>query len=230
MFIQEQPKCIFIAVPKTASIAIHRMLETSFARKIPHGPSQKYHQSASKCLQELGEENWREYFSFGFVRNPYSRFYSLYRDFSSSVRRERGEGTASGSFESFCEGFLESNFCENIHFQPQHHFLCHQGSIAVDRVGHFETLEQDLKSISQQLKTPFAPLTSVTVISAWTHYAESVPILKRCKAKIRELARTKTGDEWKQAYSNKPALVELVCKHYAKDFEMFNYSIEINNN
>jgi hypothetical protein len=227
MFIHEQPNFIFIAVPKTASIAIHRMLESTFDKSVRHGTAEIFHTSAAQQKLEMGDDAWSSYYTFGVVRNPYARFYSLYRDFSSSIRQRRGEGISANSFASFCRNFGDSNLVNDIHFQPQHHFLCNNSKVCVDFVGKFESLEHDLEQIAKNLKIRFHPLPSVTVISAWTRYANDISLIRRCRAFLEESMHRKTGDNWIAHYSKDPDLQSIVQKHYKDDFEIFNYSADI---
>ena len=90
MIIDHDNKFVFVAVPKTASTAMHDALERSLGRRIPHGPEREFHATAIELADRLGER-WTQYLRIGFVRNPYERFVSAYWDFRRGRPRRAGD-------------------------------------------------------------------------------------------------------------------------------------------
>ena len=92
--------------------------------------------------QLVGEDIWREYFKFTFVRNPFDRFVSAYSDFT-QIRNLNLT-----TFKDFCKSFPDSEFSEDIHWIPQHKLLCDDETIVPDFIGRYENISDDLKKIS----------------------------------------------------------------------------------
>ena len=61
-------KFIFIHVPKNAGTSIHKSV----------GLDKSIHVTLKQYIKLLGKEQYESMFSFAFVRNPFSRFISLY--------------------------------------------------------------------------------------------------------------------------------------------------------
>jgi hypothetical protein len=82
MIISDKYKCIFIRIPKTGSTTVENLLIdadlsciSSDNRTPPYG-----HFGHEDVREMAGEERWKSYFKFTFVRNPYTWFLSSYSD------------------------------------------------------------------------------------------------------------------------------------------------------
>lgn len=80
MVISDKLKCIFVRVPKNASTSMEEALINEDPNCItgddnnpPYG-----HELASKVRLIAGEERWKSYFKFAFVREPKERFISSF--------------------------------------------------------------------------------------------------------------------------------------------------------
>ena len=66
-------KFIYIRVPRTASTSFTHYLTTSFPNQISDIGRQH-----SSALEVSGELNWSEFYTFGFIRNPWEWLVSVY--------------------------------------------------------------------------------------------------------------------------------------------------------
>jgi hypothetical protein len=127
-------------------------------RKLLLRPERYYHASvgfyehipAWRASTYLGEEIWNSYFKFAFDRNPWDRQVSWYLYKTKSKR-------ARPSFERFMKG--------RGAFLGNHKLYTIDGTLAVDFVGRYENLEDDLAralknvGIDQRLKVPRTNVT-----------------------------------------------------------------------
>ncbi|MEM7695943.1 MAG: sulfotransferase family 2 domain-containing protein [Pseudomonadota bacterium] len=100
MRLSHQRKFIFLAYPRTASRTIRTFLNPiSDVKGIaaqdvsPENPFYVHidASNAGKALERAGHR-WADYYSFAFVRHPYTRVQSLYRMYLSSYVGEEGSG------------------------------------------------------------------------------------------------------------------------------------------
>ena len=163
MIVSFENKFIFVAVPKTASQAIRSALRIIIAesdweqcaykeqRRIPIGPVSAIghgHIAFSEILPFLLPGMKKEFFSFGFVRNPYDRFVSACTYFEKIQSAPEG-----GRCEIMKRVILG---CENsdheVHFRPQHTFLTDaKGEIVVSFVGRYENLLKDFSNVCAEI-------------------------------------------------------------------------------
>ena len=144
-------ECIFIQIPKTAS--------TSIAKAI--GDKGNRHKK-SIWYKRYDEKKFENYFSFGFVRNPWNRILSAF-DYL-----KRGGGNKLDvkwsskhlrdidSFSEFIKRLKIKRFRKRIlswqHFQPQWKFLCDEKhKLIVDYVGSYENIAQDIKKVENKI-------------------------------------------------------------------------------
>lgn len=98
------------------------------------------HMSASKIRPRVDPKIWNSYFKFCFERNPWDKAVSWYY----WLTRDLHPKPSFGEFINELDAYKLSNFdVYSINNQ-----------IAVDRVGRFENLENELQEISEILKLP----------------------------------------------------------------------------
>ncbi|MCV3410004.1 sulfotransferase family protein, partial [Campylobacter sp. IFREMER_LSEM_CL1890] len=147
-------KCIFIHVPKVAGSSIERVIYQTDRWLVGHVKASDY--------VRLDRDRFENYFSFGFVRNPYDRVVSAYH----YLRNGGGNSWDANwakihlnkyfSFEDFIMDLhnekVKDEILNWIHFVPQYKFLCNeQKKILVNFVGKFENLSKDFAKILQIL-------------------------------------------------------------------------------
>ena len=162
MIVSHARRFVFFAVPKTATHTIRKALrphleegdweqQTLFGeQKLPipelaalgHG-----HISAREIEPHLTADQWRDYFKFGFVRDPFDRFVSACFFLN---RSDPG-------FESRAQSFMRQaigrqRFRARALARPQASFLTGaDGRIAVDFVGRYESLQSSFDEISSRI-------------------------------------------------------------------------------
>lgn len=132
------------------------------------------HEVEYPCPPESNRAGTRLYpglYTFAFVRNPWDRLLSCFRD---KIQGEVGDFTlfsqsgvarclqrfdafsANMSFEEFVYAVSSIPDADaDEHFRSQHTFLTNdQGEIAVDFVGRYETLEADFRYVAGRIRLP----------------------------------------------------------------------------
>lgn len=142
------------------------------------------HMPARRVRQIVGDDIWRSYFKFAFERNPWDRQVSLY------FWRYRDPETRP-SFEDFIKDPRKVRKARNWSIYSI------DGRIAVDEMGRFETLLDDLNSILQRLDLPVDP---------------ELPKLKVTR---------EAGRGYREFYTDETR--DIVGGWYAREIEAFGY-------
>jgi len=102
----------------------------------------------------------RDYFVFGFVRNPWERILSLYRYMTE--RRPRPEIDSVVSFSDFvqqaAEGVPWIRGLHSMRTQLDYFRTGDSRGVHADFVGHFEYLHQDFASVAKRIGATLGPL------------------------------------------------------------------------
>lgn len=152
MIIDHKRKFIFVAVPKTASTTIHKLLNVLENKTDPY-LQEKYHYPITSILKESPDVI--DYFKFGFCRNPWDRLYSSWLEFTQ--RKDHLTTWSSelpkefSNFEDFVLGFEKSQWSKEIHFQPSSWYLYDKDK-PLDYIGRYENFSDELKVIFKTLK------------------------------------------------------------------------------
>ncbi len=145
-------KCIFVHIPKTAGISVNKSL---FSCTIGHSTIEDY--------QYILGMDFKHYFKFAFVRNPWSRLFSAYcflkqGGITKSDKLWGAENLSNyNNFKEFVTNWLnKSNINSYYHFIPQYKFLClpHRKKLEIDFLGYFENLDADFERIKAKLSLP----------------------------------------------------------------------------
>lgn len=208
MVINDNYRFIFVHVPKAAGTSISEMLRSH------RGNNRRWlaRQTKHETLSEL-ERRWkrrapwdlllrrspRGYFRFAFVRNPWDRLSSFYCYLQE--KRPRREIAGVRSFRHFLD-LADSGepWINGLHsMRPQVDFLVNRrGELAMDYLGHFEHLREDLAEVCGLLG--FSP---------------DLPHRNRSSHSDRDY-RADYDDE----------LVQRVAKRFAVDIELFGYRFD----
>lgn len=165
-----------------------------------------------RFVQRLDEGEYRDYFKFAFVRNPWDRLVSLYFQKLSGRKNYAGpdlnppgvEGRfyTDMPFAEYIEAVCRTPDEEaNPHFRSQHLVICRRGknrTPMADFVGHFENLPQDFARVAARIGAP------------------DLQLPHRLRSKARK----------KQHYSEfyDARLRDLVAERFHEDIEIFGYS------
>ena len=135
---------IFIHIPKVAGTSICRALGNYAPRMILQ------HGTASFVRQILGENEWKRFFSFAFVRNPWERHVSWYL----YCKKEFG---VTCNFTQYIEQNITlivpvmSIDVITSGYWSQQLYVEQDGKQVVDFVGRFEHLKEDFEYVCSQL-------------------------------------------------------------------------------
>ncbi len=205
MIISHKLKCIFFAIPKTATHAIRIALRPHLDEgdeeqvglfvkkkysdpdiaKISHG-----HITCQQLKAVLEPEIWDSYYKFIFVRNPFDKLVS-YCAFMNKNNPDFHETPQAYMYNAL----MSRKTSKHILFQPQADFVNDEnGESMVDFVGQFEDLQGGYDHICKHLGIESAPL--------------------------EEVNGSKHKD-YKEYYNEE--LVEMTAAKYKVDFESFNY-------
>lgn len=187
-------KCIYVHIPKTAGVTINKLL---------YGNMGVGHFNIFDYFKFYSPKEFKSYYKFCFVRNPYDRLVSAYfflkKNGINSLDKKFNEDflTNCNSFEDFVKNYLKNDEVKNyIHFVPQYKFVTFFNILMVNRVCHFENLDVELQ----------------VVLDLFSIENFSIP----------KLNKTKREKLYNEFYNTE--MKEIVYSHYKKDFILFNYS------
>lgn len=148
-FLLNEPKCVFIHIPKTAGFSIREGIFNG-----------DYTGPVFKTIPK----NWEQYFSFTFVRNPYDRMVSAWKMFSDGMLKSRWsfnnkpplEGISFYDFLQIAiDGSIDHDSRNSIESVLRHHTLpqvhpyhCYEFA---KFIGKFENLEDDFQVIADKI-------------------------------------------------------------------------------
>lgn len=227
--ISDKHECIFVHVPKTGGQSVETVfLELNgldwstrgelLMRSNPdpaRGPVRLAHLTAREYVdcEYVGEERFKRYFKFSFVRNPWDRLVSAYRYLGLDGRQE---------FRAFVSDSLAA-----IHdhseiarvMTPQIDFLTDPaGNIVVDFVGRFETLGDDFGVVSRTL--------DLGEIALPHRNAESLTSSSRLRRWLGARRRSDKAERRPYQHYYDDELRERVAEFYSADIDRLGYSFD----
>ncbi len=175
-------KSIFIHIPKAAGKSISYAL---------YGEDPKHHKLYA--FESLDRYKYSQYFKFVFVRNPWSRLYSIYNYLiNQNNNHPYGKFYWINNFNSFEEfvltGLTDELIKKHLFLNTQHSFLIDSsGKTGVDFIGRMETINKDFEYVASKLgsinrlDTIGASTIKIDYTSIYTHkMIEKVRELYRC--------------------------------------------------
>ena len=195
--ISHENRCIYIHIPKTAGTSIEKRLGAHIdcsqrlsqdhrtIRNIQSAISPSYgkridmrsvlsfiyqrYQAHKHGVKTVTKDQFTEYFKFCFVRNPWDRAYSWYRN----VLRDTIHQTNLGIEKNISFSDFLINHADQWALMPQTDWIIdNKGNVVVDFVGKFENLESDFKLICERLYIEDATLP-VTLDSGNVSYIDA---------------------------------------------------------
>lgn len=203
-------KFVWLSIPKAAS----RSLITALYRK-PEGNFEtiEYHMSTDRLFIQYPEIN--DYFKFAFVRNPWSRIVSTYKNKifndDENVKKHiinKHKGLYTGMpFEKFIKFLLSKagqDRYSDRHWISQYKLLEKNNKIYLDYLGKMENIEDDLRNICNNIGIPELKIGNLNTRFGWD------------SSKIK-------GKEYyyRNFYNEKTK--KMVEKRYEKDINLFKY-------
>lgn len=186
-------KCIFIHIPKTAGTSVLAALGHRGVRD--HATYREF--------QAASPSRYDRYYKFGFVRDPYSRIFSLFGYLKkggnggpADVRFGEIINKENMDFYAFCK-YIKCQRLSTIHplFWPQ---VCYVvdggGNMVLDFLGKMENIDNDFQVVKNALGL---------------------------RAELPELNKTKEDRDGNNSISESSAL--LIQEMYDVDFSYFNY-------
>ena len=200
-----ETQSIFIHIPKTAGMAIAQSLYGSWIEGV-HPCAEMGHASLAKYQWILAPREFKRYFKFSFVRNPWDRVFSAYcylkqGGFNEQDQAWSKKNIGSLDFEAFVTQQLQhnSNILRGPHFIPQHCFLqsYNKKNYPLDFLGMFENLPEDFAVVKNKINP---------------------------SASLLEINKGKRVADYRDCYT--PHMVDIVAKCYADDILLLAYTFE----
>ena len=139
-------KTVFMHVERTGGVSLRVHLEKYESKLERLGDTKHYTVEETK---KIVGEYWEDYFTFGFVRNPYERLVSWYH----ACKQNPTWNNSLATHIKQCETFDDLIKCPHLKILiPQWDKV--EGC---DFIGRYENYEHDFKKICQQLKIPYTP-------------------------------------------------------------------------
>jgi hypothetical protein len=228
-------RCIFVHVPKTGGWSVDSFFLEHFGmgweandlllvgknEDSARGPRNLMHLKASEYLScgHVTQDQFREYFKFAFVRNPWDRAVSEYKfrdyprkfDFKTFLFKHCAKSEAT-------EG---ENRDMRVHRTPQYQFLYdEEGNSLVDFIGRYERLASDFATVAERLNLggKELPHYNRSIDLRWTPTA--VMLWLKDPAGMYRLRRN-LHHHYTEYYDDESR--ELIARFYRRDIELFGY-------
>ena len=228
-------KCIFVHIPKVAGQSIETALRSVASgvdgtradmglrkrNRGEPGPERLAHLTSLEYskLGFVSSEDFRDYYKFAFVRNPWDRAHSMYRHFGLDKHL---------TFEYFLEYVLKREMWREKYWfvRPQCDFVLDaHGGLCIDFVGRFETLEEDFQHIAGILELKIDSLPHVNRAD-FQPRGQRLRALRRYPRIFRHwrgMFHPRAGDGQRQFSAEAMGIIEEL---YQCDMERFGYSPE----
>ena len=168
-----------------------RVYKKLFPEKFRLPPGVDHHSTALQLRNLLPPKIFETYYKFGFVRNPLDWLVSLYGYILRAPNHKQHELVSRmGSYEAYLHWIIRSS-----DFKHQKDFFYEGETCLVDRIGRYESLNQDFQEIAEQ--------TGIFI-------------------DLPHLNPSRSSRDFLQFYT--PETVELVWHAFQEDFRIFGYT------
>ena len=164
-------RAVYIDIAKVASSSIKTYIAAVLELDNLSGNPHEIVFSKPSQLASTGAQLFPQQYSFTFVRNPWDRLVSCYRDKicgevgGFTQLADNGVAHCLAGFPEFQAAMSFTDFVQAIasitdvradeHFRSQADYVTNaEGSLAVDFVGRYETLAEDLDQVARHLRLP----------------------------------------------------------------------------
>lgn len=166
MIISYENRYIFIAVPKTGTTSIQKLLLESDPTARNYGieiNGRHYsfgeHDTALQIKSELGDL-YSEFRTFGFIRHPYSRIVSSYFFYEQGGKRldKRNKKRILRELRFLTAKVLPIKIWSVLYpyKSNKEYFIDRDGNVIVDNIGIFENLDKDFLKIADKIGIPIS--------------------------------------------------------------------------
>lgn len=151
-------------------MSMRKALEEQYGKENIIYPAEHY--SIGKAWKEIRcRKIQREMWSFGFVRNPWARAWSIYQGLRNWKWHKEHIGE-SDTFEHWVRHYLAKRINEEraktSAYFDQYHFVSNGKGVAVDFIGRFESIEADWPKVCREIGIDTAlPLINVSPQRNW---------------------------------------------------------------
>lgn len=146
MIISHELKFIFIHVHRTGGTTVSNILLTQLKGKVKTRPQHENARTADCALIE----KYKDYFIFGFVRNPWERMLSWYSLINKHDMRSIAEKKK--DFENFLENNLAFKLLDNsFHYNQLDYFTNANNEMLGSKMFRYEHFENELKELFKLL-------------------------------------------------------------------------------
>jgi len=143
----ERHRCVFIHVPKTAGTSLSISLGWIAEDSETYGSHD--HRTVAEYRAAMNPEAFQSYFKFAFVRNPWDRAVSWYKNLVEDPFQSARFGIGAGAC-TFAEYISEHSNSWTL--RPQLDWLRDEsGTLTVDFVGRYERLQADYAFVRARL-------------------------------------------------------------------------------
>lgn len=164
MIYSDQLKFVFIHNPKAAGTSVRRTLEAVDDSQgvywRPHYLEEhtqivdRAHIQATELEQHGLWDKVQRYFVFGFVRNPYERFFSAWEEHKIQHDLPDSLDINDWAQQHLTHASIRFDW-RYIHFCPQHYFFYRGKKCIADYIGRMETIDSDWLSIQKSVGQAF---------------------------------------------------------------------------
>lgn len=164
------------------------------------------HSFASEIRGVVGQQVWKRYFTFSFVRNPYSRTLSTYAYLKQHEKKGYAFMEAYETFDEFVSSEDWSRPGPDRMLQPQFFWVRRRHEsleLAVDFVGKVETYEADLDKV-----------------------VDLIGVNEHDRVKLRTEKKNVSAKPKKAGPALSETSIERIRERYAPDFDAFGYDLD----